>query len=195
MTTLLATPGQSHEALEALASRRLCVGSGDFPLPYWTNLDANPACPADIHATVPPLPYADASLDEIFAGHLIEHLTPVEARECLEECRRVLVPGGRLGVVVPDTREVVKRYLRGDLDRIEFPQGTWRPIADLDTLCALFFYSTVQASPHRWSYDLKTLAAVLEASGFEVMGEIDRFADRRLGTGAWYQCGLDARRR
>ena len=32
------------------------------------------------HATVPPLPYADASLEEIWACHFLEHLTHDDAK-------------------------------------------------------------------------------------------------------------------
>jgi SAM-dependent methyltransferase len=45
------------------------------------------------------LPFADSSLDVITAFDTIEHI-PDEARALLE-CRRVLVPGGRLFVSVP----------------------------------------------------------------------------------------------
>jgi predicted SAM-dependent methyltransferase len=171
--------------------RRLNIGCGAFPLPYFTNLDADPSAIADVYARVPPLPFADGALDDIYAGHFLEHLTPAEATELLAECRRCLVPGGRLGLVVPDTREVLTRWLQGAIDCVEYPAGTFHAVADLDAVCRLFLYSTVQASPHRWSYDLGTLARLLEGAGFVVMGEIDRYRDPRLGTGQWYQAGLD----
>lgn len=177
---------------QAKASRRLNVGAGRYPLLYWTNLDADASAFADIYQSVPPIPYGDGQLDEIYAGHFLEHLSHEDARAFLVECRRCLVPGGKLGIVVPDTREVMTRWLRGDLDCIEYPQGVWNAVADLDAVCRLFLYSTVQASPHLWSYDLGTLRRLLESSGFTVTGEIDRFRDPRLGSGQWYQCGLDA---
>lgn len=64
-------------------------------------------------------------------------------------------------------------------------------MADLDEVCTLFLYSTAQASPHRWSYDLFTLRRALERAGFVVDAQIDRWRDPRLGTGQWYQMGLD----
>src|SRR6185295_7273791 len=121
----------------------------------------------------------------------LEHLEPIEARAFLAECRRCLVPGGRLGLVVPDTREILTRWLRGDRECVEYPGGVWHAVADLDAVCALFLYSTVQGSPHRWSYDLGTLARLLTSAGFVITGEIDRYRDPRIPVGAWYQCGLD----
>lgn len=186
-----ACEGCLSDAPAAVPSRRLNVGCGAWPLPHWTNLDAASDAIADVYQSVPPLPYADGTLQEIYAGHFLEHLTQDEARAFLAECRRCLTPGGRLGVVVPDTREVVTRYLRGDLDRIEYPQGVFHAVADLDAVCALFLYSTAQDSRHQWSYDLTTLKRLLESAGFVVDAEIDRFRDPRISVGAWYQCGWD----
>lgn len=186
-------PGFVVDVLEeAKASRRLNIGCGHFPLLYWTNLDADPRVPADLHCTVPPLPYPDASLDEIYAGHALEHLTPADARALLVECHRCLVPGGRIGVVVPDTREIFARYLRGDDTAFEVPAGQWRHVTDLDALCDVFIFSTCQDSPHEWMYDETTLRRRITEAGFTVTGEIDRFEDARIPVGAWYQFGLEA---
>lgn len=174
------------------SDRRLNVGCGDWPLLYWTNLDADPNAIADIYQRVPPLPFADGALDEIFAGHVVEHMTQDDAKAFLLECFRCLVPGGRLGVVVPDTREIMSRWLRGDIDQIEYPSDVWHAVNDLDAVCALFLYSTVQGSRHQWSYDATTLQRALEQAGFVVQREIDRYRDPRLGTGQWFQCGWDA---
>ena len=181
-----------HNRLQALAPRRLNVGSGQVPLPYWTNLDEAADALADIRQHVPPLPFGPEALDDIYAGHFLEHLPPEEAGVFLDECHRCLTVGGRLGIVVPDTKEVMKRHLNGSLDAVEWPFGVWHKINDLDSLCRIFFYSTVQDSPHRWSYNLETLWRLIEQHGFEVTNEIDRFSDPRIPVGAWYQCGLDA---
>jgi len=180
----------THAAIDP--ARRLNVGCGQWPIPYWTNLDADRSAIADLYHQVPPLPFADGALDEIYAGHFLEHLTPRDARAFLAECRRCLVPGGSLGIVVPDTREILTRWLRGDPDCVEYPAHHWHAVADLDAVCGLFLYSDVQDSPHRWSYDIGTLRRLLESCGFIVTGEIDRYRDARIPIGAWYQCGIQA---
>jgi predicted SAM-dependent methyltransferase len=172
---------------------RLNIGCGEYPLrgADWWNIDADPAVQPDQVASVPPIPAADASVAEIYAGHLLEHLTPADAAIFLGECYRVLIPGGRLGIVVPDTAEIYRRYLAGAVDEIEFPAGTWWPIRDLDSVNHLFAYSDAQASPHRWQWDVQTLARALQGAGFTRLTRINRFSDPRLGTPAWYQDGLD----
>jgi predicted SAM-dependent methyltransferase len=173
--------------------RRLNVGCGAFPLDGWANLDMSATCPADITADA--IEYLHGSevgrYDEIYAGHFLEHLTYQEAEAFMAECWRVLVPGGRLGVLVPDTREIMRRYLAGAIDVVECPQNRWWPVADLNSVCALFIYSIIQDSPHQWMYDERTLRRAFENAGFIGMREIDRYRDPRLGSPQWYQFGLD----
>jgi SAM-dependent methyltransferase len=171
---------------------RLNVGCGAYHLTGYANLDADPDVPADVHADA--LTYlsdcADGSLDEVYAGHFLEHLTPDEARRFLAECHRCLVPGGALAIVVPDMREVARRYVEGLRDAV-YIGDRWWDVADLDAVCAVFLYSPIQETPHRWAWDVRTLARALAAAGFGDLREIDRYRDGRLGAAAWFQCGVE----
>ena len=177
--------------MQATAHRRLNIGGGNYPLAYFTNIDEDPGVKADLHVRVPPLPYPDCSMEQIWACHFLEHLERPQAHELVQECWRVLEPGGGLGLVVPDGDEILRRYLAGAIDQCEYPPDMWWPVADLDAVCALFIYSTVQQSPHRWLYSLATLRRFVEAQGFMFVREVDRFADTRLGSGCWWQVGCD----
>lgn len=173
--------------------RRLNLGSGQYNLPGFTNVDEALSTPADAHVHVPPLRLAkDDSVEEIYCGHLLEHLPPTEADELLRECFRALRPGGRLGVVVPDTRWVLEHHLLQDGTRVEVPQGVWWDLDDLDAVNAVFLYSTIQDSPHRWSYNATTLRRALERAGFQVTGEIDRWRDERASSHNPWSLGYDA---
>jgi predicted SAM-dependent methyltransferase len=185
--------GLAVKAGAAIVSRKLNVGSGDYPLPGWANLDSSPERNAEIvaDATTYLRDCEAGRYDEIYAGHFLEHLEREEAAGFLRECYRVLSPGGKMGIVVPDAREVMRHYLAGSVDEIEWPHNVWRPIADLDTVNEMFIYSTVQESRHKWSYDSKTLARAMTGAGFIGLREIDRYRDPRLGSGRWYQMGLD----
>lgn len=173
---------------------KLNIGCGAYPFAGWTNVEQDATLPAEIHARVPPIPCDDASCDDIYAGHFLEHLSHDEGHAFLLECYRCLTPGGRLGIVVPDTRAVLGTWLGQVPVQVEFPTGVSRDVSDLDEVCRLFLYSTVQDSPHLWSYDRTTLARALTRAGFEVVAQIDRMHDPRIPVGAWYQCGLDARK-
>jgi len=173
---------------------KLNLGAGRYSLPQaegWVNVDEDPETPADRHYHVPPIPAEDASVDEIYCGHLLEHFEPQEAERLLAECLRVLVPGGRLGVVVPDTRAVLARYLEQRHTEVEVPGGTFWNLDDLDAVCAVFLYSTIQPSRHKWSYDAATLRRALVTAGFLLDGPIDPFDDPRISVGRFYNLGVD----
>ena len=46
------------------------------------------------------MPFRDSAFDEVFAGHVIEHLE--DPLRFLRECRRVLRRGGRVTIVAPN---------------------------------------------------------------------------------------------
>ena len=66
------------------------------------------------------LPLVDSSIDRILLVHLLEHTE--NPRETLREVWRVLAPGGRLVVVVPNRRGVWARFEHT-------PFGTGRPFS------------------------------------------------------------------
>lgn len=176
------------------APLRLAVGVGQHPLRHWINVDTDESALVTLRADGLALPFQTATLDDVYLGHVLEHFTYADGQRLLGECWRVLKAGARLGVVVPDTGEILRRYVQGLGGGIEFPRGHWNDLADLDDVCRLFLYSTVQPSHHLWSYDTRTLARALRRAGFAVEAEIDRWNDERLGSGAWYQFGFDARK-
>lgn len=176
---------------------KLNIGCGDFPLRDeagggWTNIDSDPAADADRCISVPPLPYDDATVTEIYCGHFLEHLPREVAPVFLRECYRVLVEGGKLGIVVPDTMAVLRNYVGRRPVEVECPPGEFWRMDNLEHVNALFLYGTSQPSHHCWSYDVVTLREVIEATGFVVTGSIDGMADPRIPCGAWWNLGLDA---
>ncbi len=171
---------------------RLNLGAGIFPLAGYVNIDAEPGVEPDICATVPPIPCDDGTVSMIYAGHLLEHFAPAAGQVLLRECHRVLQPGGRLTVVVPDTRAIMRRWLGASSYAVTSPEGrVWR-VADLDDVCDFWLFSSFQASPHRWAYDETTLTRAVERAGFRVVGMVDRYQDPRLSDPNWWQLGVEA---
>jgi SAM-dependent methyltransferase len=170
---------------------RLNIGCGDYALPGWVNIDNAADSKADQILSVPPLPYDSANVTEIYAGHFLEHLDRPVAAEFLMECFRVLRPGGVIAILVPDTREVMRRYITGDTAQMQFPEGNFLDLRDLDNLCAAVLFSTLQPSRHLWAWDAVTLERAMRYAGFAIRGEIDRQHDPRVAVGAWYQVGVE----
>lgn len=171
---------------------RLNVGCGRYPLLGWMNLDSSSEALADVYQSATPLQFPDEWFSEIFAGHFLEHLTREDGLQFLKDAYRCLEPGGKLGIVVPDTKAVMCAWLNRIGRTVEYPEGVFNAIDDLDAVCHLFLYSTAQESNHLWSYDRDTLARILTEAGFRVTKEIDRMSDPRITVGAWYQVGLEA---
>lgn len=82
------------------------LGCGDNRAPApWVDVDQyqGPGVYPDILASAGDLPFADASADRVYVGHLLEHLEwDTDLPAVLREIRRVLAPGGELCVVGPD---------------------------------------------------------------------------------------------
>jgi predicted SAM-dependent methyltransferase len=172
---------------------KLNLGAGEYPLEGFVNVDTLAFRGIDAVIAVPPLPWPDGSVSEIYMGHFLEHLDFATGAELLVESFRVLAPGGGIGVVVPDFHEIAYRYILRSHAPFEWQSGT-HDVTDLDELCHYLLFSTCQPSHHRWAYDLSTLGRALVRAGFVITGEIDRLHDPRLSTPRWYQCGLNARK-
>lgn len=90
---------------------KLHVGSGPHYAEGWTNLDLN-TLPEwdkanggkgnpDIIGSVFDIPLADDSVDKLYCGHLLEHLSIFKAPAAVREMRRVLKPTGEICIVGP----------------------------------------------------------------------------------------------
>jgi len=111
------------------------------------------------------IPHATATVDAIYSSHMIEHLARDDAWAFLVECHRVLRPGGRLRLVVPDLHALAHQYLQGGnadnfLGRLQFePQPPGGLLAKLRWL--LF-----GGRGHHWMYDARSLGSLMEKAGF-----------------------------
>ena len=104
---------------------KLHLGSGDRRLPNWVNCDRDYELhqtgfsdelldASDLHK------YEDNSIDEIYASHVLDHLSRNNTLDlALHEWYRVLKPGGILRIAVSDFEMVSKMYTEGlDLERL-----------------------------------------------------------------------------
>lgn len=83
--------------------RRLHIG-GTAKSEGWEVLNANPAPYVDHVCNANDLSrFADETFGELYASHVVEHLDYVdELKNTLKEWNRVLVPGGKVFISVPD---------------------------------------------------------------------------------------------
>jgi predicted SAM-dependent methyltransferase len=93
------------------------LGCGSHYHPDWVNIDIAPLGPGVMaHDLSRGIPLEDNSADAVYHSHVLEHIRHPEALKFLNECHRVLRPGGTLRVVVPDLERICRAYL-ATLDR------------------------------------------------------------------------------
>lgn len=165
---------------------RLNVGCCDLPLPRsegWINIDnsESPHIKSDITLDGRYLNehFSDGSVDEIYAGHFLEHLFPQEAGDFIAMCYQLLKPGGKLGLVTPDFRFIVSHYLDGEAEY------------GITELIQTYIFSYKQESVHRTIWDIDSMKDVFLRHGFQDITEIDRMKDERLAYPAIWQMGIE----
>jgi predicted SAM-dependent methyltransferase len=60
--------------------------------------------------------FADNSIDEIYASHVLEHQPQAHVSTTLKEWRRVLVPGGQVMISVPDLDTLCRLFIHPSLN-------------------------------------------------------------------------------
>jgi predicted SAM-dependent methyltransferase len=129
----------------------------DGQLEGYINLDLNKDLPNVLAANALYLPFKDNSMDEIYASHFLEHLTPIELDYELVECRRVLKPKGLFHIIVPDMEVLSKAWSAASLVK-----------KTTLLIPAMFGSHRGPGQDHKVGLDSSILLALLSISGFNV---------------------------
>ena len=150
---------------------RLHIGSGPTRVPGWINIDLHPAELAlDLRWG---LPFADGSVDLVYSAHCLEHQYLADGLHTLREIHRVLEPGGRVRLVVPDMEAYARAYVEDDADFFTARREVWRWVPEgLTPLMTVLGNGGAGArgadagERHKYGYDFVTLATMLRRAGF-----------------------------
>ena len=118
----------------------LNVGCGRRYHHAWTNIDLESYDPAVTeHDITQGLPYSNNQFDAVYHSHVLEHLDPADGERLLDECYRVLKPGGVLRIVVPNLEQIATLYLNYHREAWSGDQGAavnynWMKLELLDQL-------------------------------------------------------------
>lgn len=96
------------------------------------------------------LPIEDFIVDEIHAYHFIEHVYQWEAASVIHEFKRILKPGGKLVLELPDLTLACKNLLKGSTDQFSM----WPLYGDPGTRDVYMC--------HRWGYTRDTIEKLLK---------------------------------
>lgn len=96
----------SFQAINLACGAKLCFEPG------WLNADHVPSSDAVKKVNLlKSLPYSDNSFNVVYHSQFIEHISPEMGSQFVQECFRILKPGGILRIVTPDLENQVKEYL------------------------------------------------------------------------------------
>lgn len=144
---------------------RLNVGCGGRRIPGYTGVDAVERPAADIIARADKIPLPDGSVEEILAIHLWEHFYRWECEGVIAEWKRLLKPGARLVLELPNLRKCCENLLSGRVDGGKH----------VDQLSYWGLYGDPrqadQFMAHRWGWTPETLRAFLDEHGFTGIAE------------------------
>lgn len=133
---------------------QLHVGCGTRKLPPpWINIDIRQEVEPDRLVDAMELDHAfgAASVDEIYACHLLEHFR--EPENFLGVCRAVLKPYGTLRIAVPNTSALIEAYWEGGIGLSRLRGMLWGG-------------HHYEGDVHHWGWDFETLAELLRKCSF-----------------------------
>ena len=140
---------------------KLHFGCGHKVMRGWVNIDGFFTPGIDYVTDLrTPLPFSDNSADFIFTEHVLEHLDfRKNVPSVLKEFHRVLKPGGRVRIIVPDLEKYCDAYMRKDPKWLHDTHSDYSERAEIinDVFSGHF---------HRFIYDYWTLSNRLLKAGF-----------------------------
>lgn len=140
---------------------KLEIGAGLSRKEGFLILDLNLAAqfPYDLRAG---LPFPDASIDFLYAEHVLEHLQHREVAVLLKECDRVLRPGGVISVCVPDAAAYLEGYAHAPLRPLQPPDSPLNFEARINYVNYMFYMD----GHHKFMFDQEGLLLALQDAGF-----------------------------
>lgn len=153
---------------------KLNLGAGPVREPDEIGVDLDPgASGCDVAATLLALPFRDGSIAQARLSHVLEHFPYRMAPTVLLEVARVLAPGGRVIVGVPDMVATCRAWLEAD---------ALAPPASLSGKAIvtrhMFGSQAHDGQEHLSCFDAETLADLLRCCGFT---QIDVHEDTERG--------------
>lgn len=137
-----------------------------------------------VHDLSKPLPFPANSISAVYASHVLEHLYLVDAQKLLDQCKRVLRPGGVIRLVVPDLHAMALNYLgkknsssssvaenAAAADHLNERLAFRNPSPPTGNIVFKLYSLWKNFHSHKWMYDGESLAYYLKLAGFQEVSE------------------------
>lgn len=143
------------------------LGSGKRPgMEDWNSIDLGSDSDIQIDLSLP-LPFPDNCVTKIYSSHLLEHFSyPKPMTDLLEECYRILKPGGVFSVAVPNAKIYLDAYFSSE--EFEYKKYCVHD-AGLTFKSRIEYvnYIAYMGGHHRHMFDEENLVIILSDVGFK----------------------------
>ncbi len=95
------------------------LASGERPYEGFLHCDERILPATNLVCRIERLPFADNSVEQLLASHIIEHFPYATIGAVLAEWRRVLRPGGGIHIITPNLGYIAHGYVEGWLEYTE----------------------------------------------------------------------------
>jgi len=152
-----------YELINAKRPLRLELGAGGKPgTNGWLTIDTEHGC--DLYWDLrEPLPFPDGSVQQIYSSHLWEHLPYRDGQRLLQECVRLLAPGGSFSICVPNGRLYIEAYINGETLPSDY--FGWEPAYNNTSAIDAVNYVAYMDGEHRYLFDQENLEQRLRIAG------------------------------
>jgi len=151
---------------------KIHIGPGNIDIKGWINIDGRDF--DHVHLVSDNLSlkeFSDGEVAEIYMCHFLEHLSFAEVQEVFKNLNRKLKVNGILRISVPDFAVISKIYNKfGDIELIKYP---------------LMGGQDYSYNYHKSIFDLGSLKALLQNSGYGEVLEWESEKDFGMNIGDW----------
>jgi len=142
----------------------LDVGCGNNTGPDFVNLDYfwNPGIDVCWDITTKALPFGNDRFKGIYTEHCLEHIGLEDCERNIQEFHRILKPGGRVRIIVPDGEmlfEIYHERRNGGDRRMPHEDGYSSMMQSIN--------GVFRNHGHQFIYDFETMRLLLERNGFK----------------------------
>jgi predicted SAM-dependent methyltransferase len=146
----------------------------------WTYADMNEQCELTLDLSQP-LPFPDNCVDMIYSSHLLEHFRYPNLLNLLNECLRILKPGGVFSAAIPNARLYLEAYHNPtNFDPALFCR--YEPAYHYNSKIDYVNYMAYMDGHHHYMFDEENLDSILRKTGFKTVRprEFDKVLDMEV---------------
>ena len=145
------------------------VGSGNSPKSGYIHCDTLPLDHVEYVCNAWAIPFKTESVDEVYARHMLEHLTYREAKRTLRHWLSVLKVDGCIDLIVPDLKKHIEQFFNdGDSPYVNFKASNKE-----HAMAGFYGWQNNDNDIHKWGYTFETLSELLNEIGFSNIRRID----------------------